>query len=245
MTVKTNLLSRVLSISAALLLGSQVFLSANPDGRQLVETAYETCDPNGKLEEVNSIRMTGSQNITAAGISLSLDILINKPNHFLVVAEMGGMKVRQGYNGEDAWMDQPGMGIVDMPVEMLDSMLESMTIDKASKLDELYSSFTWIRKDTTHAGPADVVELVNKKGSKSLVYIDETTHLIMKTESSLPSPMGEMTIIAEIMGYENFNDMLFPTETRSSLPTGNIIVRFDNYEFDVEVPADTFSRPQS
>jgi len=243
--MKTTPLSRILSLTTALLLGTQTFLCANPDGRELIETSYQATDPQGHLQKVESIRMTGSQNIVSAGISMDLDILIQKPDHFSLVASMGAMTIRQGYDGEDAWMEQPGMGIVDMPPEMLDGILQSMTIDKISQLDELFSALNWLRKDTTHAGPADVVEMVSKSGSKTLVYIDEATHLIMKTESTISSPMGEMTVIADIMGYEEFNDMLFPTETRSSLPGGNIITRFDNYEFNTEVDASLFKRPQS
>jgi len=238
-------LTHLLCLGTALLVSGALHANEEIDARALVMGAYKASDPQHQSADIESMHIVGSQTIVSANLTLDLDIVMQSPDKFLATAKMGAINVRQGFDGTDAWMEQPGMGIVDMPNEMLESIKESMTIDKASVLDELYTDFKWIRKDSTHAGPADVVELTTKSGNKQLLYIDEATHLIYKTESTIPTPMGEMTIIADIVDYKDYNGMLLPTESRTSMPSGNIITKFDSYEFNVETDPAVFTRPQS
>jgi outer membrane lipoprotein-sorting protein len=193
---------RKLVISASLLAGVFSLLSAQ-SLEAVLQTHYKAASQE-KMEKIKTIRTTGKNSYSMAGIESGFTMFQARPNKLRIEAEMQGSKLVQTYNGETGWMYAPAMGIAE-PKELSDQELESI-LGQAEFENPLWNYqekghiLEWM--GSTEDGREDQLKLTRENGDVLNFFISKDTHLITTITSTQLMGGSEQDIEIDMKDYK-------------------------------------------
>lgn len=74
---------------------------------------------------------------------------------------------------------------------------------------------TLVGIDEVEGEDAYKVELVNKKGKKTIQYFDVKTWLLVKTEKKESTPQGDIDVVSYSSDYKDINGVKYPHKIKN------------------------------
>lgn len=236
---------RKLFISASLL--TVVFSLVGAQSLESVLQAHYKAASQEKMEKIESIKTTGKNSYSMAGIESGFTMYQARPNKLRIEAEMQGSKLIQTFNGEKGWMYAPAMGIAQ-PKELSDQELESI-LGQAEFENPLWNyaekGNTLELVGSSEDGKEDHLKLTRESGDVLNFFLNKDSHLITTITSTQAMGGSEQNIEINMKDYKKVKGI--PVAHYIATKIGGQIVytiTIEDVEYNQEIDSVLFEKPE-
>ena len=216
-------------------------VSADVSAESIVSNYINSIGGRDRLEEVQSIEVTGNANLNMQGQSFVLEFysLKNNQNQSLSTVTAGGMMVQKSvFNKYQGYNEVNGQRI-----PLTDSELESAIIDSAL-FSELNYDFSTIELVGTSVVNDEKVYEIKVTDSKTEYYSIESGLKIKEIETTEVEG-NQIVVETTVNEYEEVDGVLIPSEINQVTPAlpipGGITIKFSKIKLDVKTSDSDFN----
>jgi predicted Zn-dependent peptidase len=194
-------------------------LKAVPEGVNPETVIADYIDVLGgekNLKKLNSLEFQYSAEVPGAPAKMEMEVLQQKPNSFSMSMNMMGMTVQRQYSDGTTGFNEGMQGKVEMTVEELAEVQQEYEL--ASELN-YFEMYTVELKGIDVLDGQEVYLLIRTdlKGNKVTEYYSIASKLLVKSESVLETPQGEMIQSTLYKDYQTVKGYSFPHQTIQSV----------------------------
>jgi len=222
--------------------GSQ---AANPPTiDQLLDKCIAALGGRPALEKLTSRTGKGTIEIPDAGMSGSIEVYEKAPNMNAVLIDLGGMQIRQAFDGKVAWEDNPQQGMREKAGTELAEARREATFNPELKMKELYAKMT-VRGASEKVGTADawVVDAVPAEGSPVVFFFDANTGLPLRMDATRDTPQGPIQVQAFLEDYRVVDGVKIPFVMRQVTSMFTMVMRLTEVKHNVTLDDKMFKKP--
>jgi hypothetical protein len=231
-----------------LIIAAIVAVMGSSFGQDLDEVLQQYYEVTGADKVANLQTMTTKGKILQGGIEMEFTNIIKRPGKLYVEVPLQGQVLRQGYDGEVAWMVAPWSGSLD-PIELTDVQLSSM--ERQSDMDGTLYNYEEKGYTTTLEGEEDLegspiylIKQVNEKGDIFLHHIDADNFVNLMTKAILKVQGSTIEVETYLSNFKPVEEIIMPFSIESKVDgqtQSHIVV--EEYIFDEPVNDSIFEKP--
>jgi hypothetical protein len=220
--------------------GSQ---AATPTIDQVLDKAITALGGRAAMEKVTSRTGKGTIEIPDAGMNGSIQVYEKAPNMSAIVIDLGGMQIRQAFDGAVAWEDNPQEGIrVKSGVELAEAKREA-TFNPELKMKQLYTKLTVRGREKVGTSDAWAVDAVPAEGSPVVFYFDVESGLPVRMDSTRDTPQGPIAVQAFLDDYRVVDGIKVAHVLRQVTPMFTMTMRLTEVKHNVTLDDKMFKKP--
>ena len=230
----------ILALSAGAAEGVQ-----SPTPKELLDRYVKATGGKAALEKLKSRVMTGQIEVAALGVSGPFEIVAKAPNKQVSKIEFEGFgSMQEGFDGKTAWAVAPFQGARVKEGSELARVQRTTWFPR-----ELYLEKTYDRFEVKAAARIDgvdtwMVEATPKAGKPDRLYFDRTTGLLVREETTVDTPVGEMTFQIDLSDYREVDGVKVPFSMKVPKPAElGFNIKFAGVKHNVEVDDARFRKP--
>jgi hypothetical protein len=230
----------------AFFLGSFVLFAADslPSADTVLNKYLEATGGRAALEKRHNQVAHGYFEIASAGLKGALTVYEAEPNKNRLMVEIPGIgKIEQGSDGQVAWENNPLQGPrVKEGVELTESLRDS-TFNLPLVVQKLYSKIETTGSETVEGHDCYKVVLTPATGNPTTEFYDKKSGLLIKTNGTRSTSMGDITVEVLYDDYRNDGDVLAPHKTTQRAAGQEYQIIIEKVDFNVELPKGIFDVP--
>jgi hypothetical protein len=160
----------------------------------------------------SAMRMEGTMAIPAMGIEGTFELLQAPPDRLVMTVEIPGLgRSLQGFDGQTAWSDNPMTGPALASGAELEQMREQSAVRASVRDPALIPERETLERTAYEGRECWKVRLVWASGRESTDCYGVDDGLLLASETTQASAMGEMQTVSLYLDYEEFDGRLVPT----------------------------------
>ncbi|MCC5863758.1 MAG: hypothetical protein JJU31_01425 [Wenzhouxiangella sp.] len=238
---KSTLKSTGLGLLAVAITASMTAMADDhdlPDARALIDRHIETVGGRAALEAQADAIMTGSFSMPAVGITGDLLVASRAPAERVVQIELPGMgTIKTGYSPDLAWSIDPFMGPRLIEGEEFEALTESSVPAAVLRDPEFVKSATTVELTEFMDQACYRVKLEWRSGRQTFDCYAVESGLLIATESTESSPMGEMQTVTLLGEHKEMHGFLVPTVTRVQTMGQEQVLTMTEFKLESPDPA--------
>jgi len=167
--------------------------------KELVEKMIDAQGGRKALEAVKDTTIQGTMEMIQYGMKGTMNLYQKEPNKLRIEAEVMGMTVTQGFDGEKAWWTNPQTGATEAMPERMAQDIKKQALGNDSLLNPDKYGIKYEAKGKEKIQDKDyfLLEQTLPDGSKSMIYLDPVTYLVYKTKTKTVDPQSGAEINVE------------------------------------------------
>lgn len=204
-----------------------------------------------KLNSLKTVKLSGTSGFGSMEFPFTMTYKL--PSAMLMESTIQGMTMKQGYDGETAWMVNPFMGSSDpqkMNEEQTKGMKEEADFqgslvnykDKGNKI-ELEG------KEDMEGSDTYKLKVTNRDGDVSYYYLDASTYLILKTSTKRKIKEKEINADTYFSDYKSEGGILLAHAMEVKADMGEMghsqKITIEKFEFNIPVDDSIFKMPEA
>lgn len=210
---------------------------ALPDAKDLIQK-WATATNASAWKSHKSARTIAAFDLPAMGMSAKMETAQQFAPSMSVskidIPSMGEM--RQGFNGQVAWMSNPMQGPSLITGPQFDAQREESNPENYSRITPSIVSSETVEKTTLNNKECFKVKHTWKSGRVSHDCFAVADGMIVWTQTKTPTQMGEIEITTTFDGYKDFGGIKRATTTTMDQGGTQIIITLQNWEWDTVDP---------
>lgn len=216
---------------------------ALPKAETILDKFWEVSGGKAAFEKTHNVVITGSMELAAAGIKGTMVVTKAEPDKDLVEIDLTGVgSIKQGYDGKVAWEINPMQGArVKDGDELASTKREAHFHEENWR--EVYKKAETVGAETVDGKDCYKLVKTPNEGNPSTEFYDKKSGLLLKSEVTVNTPMGEMQAETLFSDYRKEGDVLVVHKIMQSAGGQEIAITFDTYKFNVDIPKDKFDLP--
>jgi len=230
-----------------LTLSAPVCLAAElPSAEEVIEKYIEATGGREAYAKIDNIMTTGKFEMPSQGIVMNITSYNARPNMMYAVIESPQLgKMERGISREGvAWENSMMTGPSIKEGKEKQQMLEDAMIDKMVKWKEVYSKAENMGIEDVDGKECYRVVFTTKNGSTETSYFEKESGLLVKTERTIHSQMGEIQSAASIKDYRETDGILTSYLTEVTLMGQTRKITMEKIETNIELPDTLFELPE-
>jgi outer membrane lipoprotein-sorting protein len=220
---------------------------AQETAEQIIERSIEASGGRKILAKLTSTVVKGSMEIGEQHVHGTLEVYTKAPNRRLIVTNIEGFgEVRQGYDGQVAWTQDPSRGLrVLEGAELADAQREA-TFNAELKWRDLYSKVELTGKEKVGDREAYVLRLTPSSGKPLTRYYDAENFLVLRQIMTRETPQGPVEIQVDLSDYRDIGGgVKGPFKIKQTMPVvGEILITLIEEKNNVEIDDARFAKPK-
>ena len=186
----------------------------------------------------------GSVEFSAQGIKGTIAVYEAAPDKNRAIIEITGVgKIESGANGEVAWENSILQGPrIKQGQERIEALRDSV-FNAVLFWQKLYEKVETVGSETVEGHDCFKLLLTPKDGHSTSEYYDKKTGLLVKTQATRASAMGEVNGEIVYDDYRKDGDMVNPHKLTERFAGQEFQVHVQTAETNVELPAGIFDVP--
>lgn len=232
-------LRALMVLAAALLLLLPATLEAQdpPPADELIDRYVELIGGEELFSSTGS-HTTGSISMPAMGLQGTFEIYQSPPDQMVMHMEIPGVgEILQGYDGEVGWSMNPIMGPQLMEGAELDQTREQAVIAASLRDESVIPGRETIGQSEYEGEACWEVQLTWNSGRESTDCYSIESGLLIASEMTQASTMGEVQATTIYQDYEEFEGRLLPTRMIQRSAGQEQILTMDHVEYREIDPA--------
>ncbi len=224
----------------------EVAATALPAGKEVIERFIQATGGREAYAKFTSRTTKGTLDIPAQGMKASLTIFQLAPDKGLVESEIPALGVmKQGSDGETAWSIDPMQGARILSGGERDTLIRQFRFDGDSDWEKYYKSAETIGVEDVDGKPAYKVKLtpVGEGLADSVGYYDKESGLVVRMDTVMQSPMGELAVVSKISNYKDFGGIKIPTTTVQEVAGMTMSMTVESVDHDTTLDEAKFALP--
>jgi hypothetical protein len=177
-------------------------------------------------------------------LSGTIEVHMKAPNSILVLINLGGAMIKQGFDGAIAWSDDPKNGLRELAGGELEDERRESDFYHALDLKKLYSNMSVIGRETIGDHDTFVVEATPISGGEhDKLYFDETSGLEVRSVNHRHTPEGPLEFTADIKDYHEVDGIKLPFTVEQTSAQSAFTIKFTAVTHNQELADSQFARP--
>ncbi len=234
-----------MKIVLSLLLGILLYTPLRSQELPAILEAHYQAVAQEKMQKVETIISTGKNTFTSGGIESGFKAYHARPHKLRVESDLGGAKVIQTYNGEQAWKYAPAMGVPE-PVEISGE-------EKVALLEQgMFESRLWNYAEKgaelalLESGDDAPIHLLYTSPEGKLIqyYLDRETYLVSSIVSTQRLGGSETEIELVMEEYKTVKGIPFLHRGKTMM-NGQLVVTLEiqKVEINRKIDPSLFEKP--
>ena len=215
---------------------------------EIIEKSIQATGGREAAAKVTSLVAKGSMEIVAMGGTASTEIYTKAPDKRVSITVVEGYgDVKQGYDGKNAWSAEPQNGVVDVTGDSLAAARREAQFNGELRWKELYPKAEVTGKEKVGDHDCWIVKLTPSAGKPVIRSYDAESFLLTKVLTTTDSPQGAAEVTVVVSDWKDIgNGMKMPYTMKITLPgIGDLITRYKEYLYNVEIDDAKFAKPKS
>lgn len=214
---------------------------ALPEARALIDRHLEA------IGGVEAVRNSGDGTVRIAleieenGMRGSM-LMHSRGKDMVLVMRMAGMEMRMGEVDGVAWSIDPMHGPRLIEGEELSDQQNRTNPDVATYSDASIASMKTVALADSEGRPCYRVEIVWKSGDDTVDCFGVEEHVLLSTQSTETSPMGDIRQTMHFYDYKPYGDFRMPTRMRMKVAGITQIMNVESVETETP-PDEAFALP--
>jgi len=218
---------------------------ATPSAETLLDNYVKAIGGRAASDKVNTRVIKAKLEVPAAGLSMSVSTWAARPNKARTIIESDAVgRIERGFDGSVGWEVTTTTG----PRVYEGAQLDDAVRD--NRFDGLVTWREWVAKAETR-GAADVegkpawkVLVTPKRGSPQTYFFDRASSLVVKLETIVRTPMGDIPAEAFLSDYRDVAGVLMPHRVRQLVTGQELVSVIESVTPNAEIPAGQFDLPK-
>jgi len=216
-----------------------------PSAETLLDNYVKAIGGRAASDKVNTRMIKARLEVPAAGLSMSVSTWTARPNKARTIVESDAVgRIERGFDGTVGWEVTTTTG----PRVYEGAQLDDAVRD--NRFDGLAAWREWIAKAETQ-GAADVegkpawkVLVTPKRGGTQTYFFDRASSLVVKLETIVRTPMGDIPAEAFLSDYRDVAGVLMPHRVRQLVTGQELVSVIESVTPNAEIPAGQFDLPK-
>ncbi len=211
---------------------------------QVLEKFVEATGGRQAYEKLTSFVARGTLDIPAQGIRGTIQIYAKAPNKLLVIQTVEGVgELRQGYDGQVAWSQDPFQGLREMDGVELANFKREATFNAELKWRELYEKVELIGTEKVGDHQTYVIRLTPHLGRPITQYYDAETFLLLRQDSVYEGPQGTIPGQEYFSDYREVSGVKVPFRVVQKSSLGEAVMSLTSINPNVKIDDARFTKP--
>jgi len=235
---------RILFLLAAL---SSCF-AQSPTAERILDRYIEVTGGKDAYAKVKSLSILGTMEIKGQGVKGEMRMYRMDGSKYYTVVDLPGIgKQEDGSNGNVVW-DKTVLGPrLKTGVEKFLAICAAGAMSEygrgALEKDSCYSKAEVIGEEVVDGKTAYKLKMTPKEGKPEEQYYDKESGLLLRTKMVLPSPMGEVPIVAIVNEYRDIDGIKTPVKLTNEMGAVAMVMTFTSVKFNEAIPDAMFALP--
>jgi hypothetical protein len=160
------------------------------------------------------------------------------PDKWLVEMRLGDLLVRQGFDGNIAWSDNPMTGKQVLNGAAAEAVREQAQFHRVLQMRALYREIVPLGGVAFDGKDCIEVKLVSASGARSTLYVEEATGFTAGTRAPLETPIGSVDSTTYFRQYRDFNGYQAASEICVESSVQRQLIRIDSVGFEEIAPVE-------
>jgi hypothetical protein len=177
-------------------------------------------------------------------LSGTIEVHMKAPNSILVVINLGGAVIQQGFDGTTAWSDDPRNGLRELSGGELEDEKRESNFYHALDLQKIYSSMKVTGAEKIREHDTYVVEAIPVGGGDAdKLYFDAVSGLQVRSINHRHTPDGPLEFTANIEDYRDVDGIKLPFTVEQISAQSAFTIKFTEIAHNVELADSQFAKP--
>ena len=217
--------------------------AGTPTIDQLLDKAVTALGGRAAMEKIASRTGKGTIEIPDVGMSGSIQVYEKAPNMSAVVIDLGGMQIRQAFDGTVAWEEDPQQGLREKSGTELAQAKREATFNPELKMKQLYPKLTVRGREKVGASDAWVVDAVPAEGSAVVFYFDVESGLPVRMDATQDTAQGQVPVQSYLEDYRVVDGVKVAHMLRQVTPMFTMTMRLTEVKHNVTLDDKMFKKP--
>jgi outer membrane lipoprotein-sorting protein len=194
-------------------------------------------------QKITSLVTTGTAEIPAIGATGTVEIYSKAPDKQLTVVNLKGVGlITDGYDGFEAWSNNPITGLRTKSGIELAQAKSAAVFDRDDKLETLYTKLEIKPTEQVDGKDTYVIAATSAAGTETW-YFDAKTFLLLRQDTLAEGPQGKIPLQTYIEEYRVYSGIKVPVVTRTAFPSYALVVRISDVKTNVAIDDAKFKKP--
>jgi len=234
-------------LATLLLLGPAALCSADealPKAETVLNHFVDATGGRAALEKLHNIVQHGAVEFAAQGIKGTITIYEGAPNDSHLVIELAGIgKIEQGSSAGVAWENSAVQGPRIKQGQERNDALRDSTFNASLFWQKLYAKVETASVETVEGHECYKLVLTPAEGHPTSEFFDKKSGLLIKTQATRASAMGEVAGEIVYEDYRKEGELLTPHKLTQRAASQEFQITVQSIEFNANLPAATFALP--
>lgn len=214
-----------------------------PPGEKVVDRGVEVTGGAEAHGRVRTRVMRGTMSMPAFGIEGPITLWQKEPDLLYMQVELAGLgTMLAGHDGKIAWQQDSMTGPRILEGEERAIQVRDAEINPAD-WRRWFSGAETVAVADVDGKEAYKVVLTPNEGKPVTHYYDRDSGLLVRSESTAETQMGDLPVTTDIEDYRETGGLLLPRTVRQRVMGVEQRFSFDSVEDNVELPAGRFEPP--
>jgi hypothetical protein len=215
-----------------------------PSADQVLKHYYAAIGGRAAWEKLHSRVSKGTIEIPAMNKSGTIEVHMKAPDSILLVINVGGAVIRQGFDGTTAWSDDPRNGLRVLTGEEMEEVKREANFYHALNLQKNYSKMTVTGIEKVRDSDAYVVEATPiAGGDPEKLYFDVQSGLEVRSINHRHTADGSGEFTADIEDYKEVDGIQLPSTVDQSSGQNAFTIRFTDIQHNLNLTDSQFAKP--
>jgi zinc protease len=217
--------------------------AALPSADQILDKYVAAIGGEAAWHKLNSRVSKGTIEIPAISLSGPVEIHEKAPNFSLAVVNLGGAVFQRGFDGTDAWSNDPQNGLRTLSGAEAEDSKRQADFYHQLNMRKYYSN--WKVTGTEKIGDHDVYasQATSSSGDVDKMYFDTRSGLLVRAITTVHSPQGDTVIQADLSDYRDTDGIKLPFSVHQSSVQADYTITFTEVHHNVDVSDGQFAKP--
>jgi len=186
---------------------------ALPKAEQILEKSIEATGGRAAYEKLHNRITRGTFSVAGMTSKAKMTSYSAEPQKQYVLIESDTLgKIETGIDGKTAWKITTMMGPQVIEGEERALMMRDSRFNALLYWEKLYKSAECVAVEEIDGKPCYKVVMTPNEGSAQTVYFDQKTYLMVKSEFSVETAMGKLSIVLTPSDYKRVDGILIAHE---------------------------------
>jgi len=234
----------VLTGATSLAFGQAPAAGALPTGDAVIAKYVEATGGVAAYDAIRNRVVHARMEILGAGVVLGMTVYSGRPNsnYTLVESEVLG-RIESGVSDGVVWESSAIRGAVIKEGAERDDALRDAIFDRMAHWKEHLRSAECTGIADVNGKPAYRVVATPKAGSAQTLHFDKESGLVVRTEATVNTAAGPVTVVAEPGDFRRVDGVLMAFASRMDVMGQQRVVTVEKVEHNVDMPANRFAPP--
>jgi outer membrane lipoprotein-sorting protein len=219
-----------------------------PTAQSVLDRYVEVTGGKDAYAKVKSVTMLGTMEIKGQNVKGEMKMYRQDGGKYYTVVDLPGVgKQEDGSNGNIVW-DKTVLGprIKTGPEKFLASCAKGALGEYNRgpiEMDTCYAKAEFAGEEVVDGKKTYKLKMTPKEGKPEEQYYDKESGLLVRTKMIMPSPMGEVPIVATVNEYREVDGVKTPVKLTNEMGPVAMIMTFTTVKFNDSIPDAIFALP--